>query len=66
MKLVKKVAEGIGVFAPIIILVFACVSYLSYTQNENSYPEEVKKEMKNEVEKKATNNSLESFMQYRD
>ena len=47
MKLIKKIAEAFGVFSPILILVFACASYLSYPEKENIFPEEqIRKEIK--------------------
>ena len=35
MKLIDKMANGIEVLAPIIILFFACAAYWRYTENEN-------------------------------
>lgn len=34
MKLIKKIAEAVGIFSPILILLFACGSYLSRPEKE--------------------------------
>ena len=66
MKLIEKIANGIGVFAPIILLFFACASYLRFPENERSYPEQFRKEMKQEVEKSHTYNASGYLNFYRD
>ena len=66
MKLVEKIAEGIGSFSPMAILIFACISYLSYPENQTSYPVPIKKKTKQEDKKTGTDNELQSYWLYRD
>jgi len=40
MKLIEKIAEALGIFSPILILLFACASYLSYPEKETFFPYE--------------------------
>lgn len=47
MKVIEKLADALGIFSPILILLFACTSYLSYPEKENFFPDEqVIKEVK--------------------
>lgn len=47
MKLIEKIAGAFGVFSPILILLFACASYLSCSEKENIFPgEQIRKEIK--------------------
>lgn len=66
MKLVEKITDGIGVFAPIILLLFACAPYLRFPENESPCREQFRKEMKQEVEKSDTYNASEYLNLYRD
>jgi hypothetical protein len=66
MKLIEKITDGIGMFAPIVILIFACVSYLRYPENKRPYPEQFRKEMKQEVEKNHSYSASEYLNLYRD
>lgn len=40
MKLIEKIADALGIFSPILILLFACASYLSYPEKETFFPDE--------------------------
>jgi len=66
MKLVEKITGGIGVFASIILLFFACASYLCFPENERPYRKQFRKEMKQEVEKSHTYNASGYLNLYRD
>jgi len=67
MKLVEKIIDGIGVFSPIIILMLACISYLSYPEIENSYPEQKMKKEINQADKKPeTISASQPFLLYKD
>lgn len=47
MKLIEKITVALGMFSPILILLFACASYLSYPEKENIFPyEQIRKEIK--------------------
>jgi hypothetical protein len=48
------------------ILIFACISYLSYPENQTSYPVPIKKKTKQEDKKTGTDNELQSYWLYRD
>lgn len=67
MKLIEKIAEAMGVFSPIIILLFASVSYLHYPVEENPYPGEVKKEIKQKQAEESDENYnlLHPFLLFR-
>lgn len=66
MKLIDKLANGIEVLAPIIILFFACAAYLSYTENEKFQPEKFKKEIRHDIEKNKLWNISDSFLPFSD
>jgi arginine utilization protein RocB len=66
MKLIDKMANGIEVLAPIIILFFACAAYLRYTENEKFHTEEFRKELRQEIEKHKAGNAPDSFLPFRD
>jgi len=66
MKLIDKMANGIEVLAPIIILFFACAAYLRYTENEKYQPEKFRREVRQEIEKNRAGNVSDSFLPFRD
>ena len=66
MKLIDKMANGIEVLAPIIILFFVCAAYLRYTENEKFHTEKFRKEIPQEIEKNNTWNVADSFLPFRD
>ena len=66
MKLIDKMANGIEVLAPIIILFFACAAYWRYTENEKPQPEKFGREIRQEIEKNKAANVSDSFLPFRD
>lgn len=66
MKLIDKMANGIEVLAPIIILFFACAAYLRYTETEKFHLEQSRREIQHEIEKNNARNVSESFLPFRD
>jgi hypothetical protein len=66
MKSIDKMANGIEVLAPIIILFFACAAYLSYTENEKFQPEKFRREMRQEMEKNEIGSVSDSFLPFTD
>lgn len=47
MKLIERIAEAFGIFSPILILILACASYVSYPEKENAFSgEQIRKEIK--------------------
>ena len=66
MKLIDKMANGLEVLAPIIILFVACAAYLRYTEKEKSYPEKFRGEIRQEIEKNKAGNFSDSFLPFRD
>ena len=66
MKLIDKMANGIEVLAPVIILFFACAAYLSYHENEKFQQEKFRKEIRQEMEKNEGGNVSDSFLPFRD
>jgi len=66
MKLIEKIVERIGSFSPMIIFVLLCIAYLSYFENQTSYPEQIEKEIKQADKKPGTNNEIQSYWLYRD
>ena len=66
MKLIDKIVERIGPFSPIIIFVLLCISYLGYFENQPSYPEQTKKEIKAVDKKTETDNEMQSYWLFRD
>jgi hypothetical protein len=49
-----------------IILILLCISYLRFFENKTSYPEQIKKEIKQVDKKPAADNELQSYWLYRD
>ena len=66
MKLIDKMANGIEIIAPIIILFFACVAYLRYIETEKFQSEKFRKEIRQEIEKNEPWNVSDSFLPFRD
>ena len=66
MKLVEKIAEGIGSFSPMVILLLICFSYLRYFENHTSDPEQIKKEMKQVDKKLQSDIEMQSYWLFRD
>jgi len=66
MKLIEKIAEQIGSFSPMIILILLCISYLRIFENQIPYPEQIKKEIKQVDKKPGTDNEIQSYWSYRD
>ena len=66
MKLVEKIVEGIGSFSPMILLIFACIAYLSYPGNQTSNRGQSKKEIKLTDKKTGGDTELQSYWLYRD
>ena len=66
MKLIDKMANGIEVLAPIIILFFACAAYLRYTESEKLQREKFRIEIREEIEKNKHWNISESFLPFSD
>ena len=66
MKSIQKIADAIEVFAPIIILLFACASYLLYPGNEKSHPEKFRREIQQGIENNKVDNVSETFIPFRD
>lgn len=66
MKLIDKMANGIEVLAPIIILFFACAGYLRYTETEKFHREQSRREIRQEIEKHKAGNVSDSFLPFRD
>jgi hypothetical protein len=66
MKLVEKIAERIGPFSPVVILLLICFSYLRYLENQTSYPEQAKKEIKAVDKKTGVDTELQPYWIYRD
>jgi hypothetical protein len=66
MKLIDKMASGLDVLAPIIILFFACAAYWRYTENEKFHREKFRREIKQEIEKNRAGNVSDSFLPFRD
>ncbi|HEV8274016.1 MAG TPA: hypothetical protein VGQ04_22035 [Chitinophagaceae bacterium] len=66
MKLIEKIVERIGSFSPMIIFVLLCISYLRYFENQTSYPEQTKKEIKQIDKKTGADTELQAYWLYRD
>lgn len=66
MKLIEKIVEGIGTFSPMVILILACISYLSFPEYQNSYSEQIMKETKKPDKKAGTDTEIQSYWLYRD
>ena len=66
MKLIDKLANGIEVLAPIIILFFACAAYLRYTEGEKFQSEKFRKEIRQDMEKNKPWNISDSFLPFSD
>jgi hypothetical protein len=66
MKLIHKIADAIEVFAPIIILLFVCASYLLYPGNERSQTEKSKGVMEHGIEEDKADNVAASFIPFSD
>jgi hypothetical protein len=66
MKLVEKIAERIGSFSPMVILILVCFSYLRYLENPGSHPGQIKKEIKAIDKKTWTDAELQPYWLYRD
>ena len=65
MKVIEKIADALGIFSPILILLFACASYLSYPEKEKFFPDEqVIKEVKQDHpgEKASRGDVLQSLL----
>lgn len=66
MKLIDKMANGIEVLAPIIILFFACAAYWRYTEVEKFHPEKFRREIQQGAENNKVDNVSEAFIPFRD
>ena len=66
MKLVEMIAERIGSFSPMVILILVCFSYLRYLENPGSHPEQIKKEIKQVHKKPWTDNEIQPYWLFRD
>ena len=66
MKLIEKIAERIGSFSPMVILILVCFSYLRYLENPDSHPEQIKQEVKAIDKKTWTDAELQPYWLYRD
>lgn len=66
MKLIHRIADAIEVFAPIIILLFVCASYLLYPGSEKSQSEQFKVKMEQGIEKNKAGNVSAPFIPFSD
>jgi len=66
MKLIEKLVEWIGSFAPMIIFILLCTFYLKFFENQTSYPEQIKNEIKQVDKKLQTDNEMQSYWLFRD
>ena len=66
MKLIEKLVEWIGSFAPMIIFVLFCIFYLKCFENQTSDPEQIKNEIKQVDKKPQTDIEMQSYWLFRD
>jgi hypothetical protein len=66
MKLIEKIAERIGSFSPMVILILLCISYLRPFENQTSDPEQINKEVKQVDKKPGADNEIQSYWLFRD
>ncbi|HEU4861327.1 MAG TPA: hypothetical protein VFT15_15890 [Chitinophagaceae bacterium] len=66
MKLIDKMAKGIEVLAPIIILFVACAAYLRYTEREKFHAEKFRREIQEGAENNKVDNVSDFFIPFRD
>jgi len=66
MKLIEKLVEWIGSFAPMIIFILLCIFYLKCFENQTSDLEQIKNEIKQVDKKLQTDNEMQSYWLFRD
>ena len=66
MKLIEKLVEWIGSFAPMIIFILLCIFYLKCFENQTSELEQIKDEIKQIDKKLQTDNEMQSYWLFRD
>ena len=66
MRSIEKIAERVGPFSPMIILILLFISYLRFFENQTSYPEQIKIEIKKEDQKSGADNERQPYWLFRD
>ncbi len=66
MRLIEKITERVGPFSPMIILILLFISYLRFFENQTSYPEQIKIEIKAADKKTGTDIELQPYWLFRD
>jgi len=66
MRSIEKIAERVGPFSPMIILILLFISYLRFFENQPSYPEQIKIEIKQVDKKTGTDIEIQPYWLFRD
>ena len=66
MRSIEKIAERVGPFSPMIILILLFISYLRFFEDQASCPEQIKTEIKKEDQKSGTDNEIQPYWLFRD